>query len=146
MEQSLSLAQELKTSFDLKEKDWRQYSPLALAFLGDTVYDLVIRQILVSRHDIQSQKLHRMAIKVVNAGTQAKMADVIGSRLDMEEESIFRRGCNAKPATHPKSATLEEYHKATGLETLMGYLYLKGEYARICELLALGLEETGNEL
>ncbi len=118
------------------------FSPLPLAFLGDAVYSLVIRTILLEDGNRQAEKLHRESAKLVNASAQAKAADAILPCLTQEEMKIYRRGRNANPSHHAKNAPLEDYLKATGLEALCGYLYLKDDVRRLLELIRTGIEGT----
>lgn len=141
MEKSIiSLEDSLDTVFGLSSKDWKLYSPLTLAYLGDAVYEMVIRTICVKRTNMQTQKLHRKVTGYVSAKAQAKMVDVLLGELTEEEESIYRRGRNSKPYTKAKNASMEEYLKATGFEALIGYLYLQKEYERMNALIAHGIE------
>lgn len=141
MEKSIiSLEDSLDSVFGLSSKDWKLYSPLTLAYLGDAVYEMVIRTICVKRANMQTQKLHRKVTGYVSAKAQAKMMDALIGELTEEEESIYRRGRNSKPYTKAKNASMEEYLKATGFEALVGYLYLQKEYERMNALIAYGIE------
>lgn len=141
MEKSMiSLEDSLDSVFGLSSKDWKLYSPLTLAYLGDAVYEMVIRTICVKRANMQTQKLHRKVTGYVSAKAQAKMMDALIGELTEEEESIYRRGRNSKPYTKAKNASMEEYLKATGFEALVGYLYLQKEYERMNALIAHGIE------
>ena len=141
MEKSIiSLEDSLDSVFGLSSKDWKLYSPLTLAYLGDAVYEMVIRTICVKRTNMQTQKLHRKVTGYVSAKAQAKMMDDLIGELTEEEESIYRRGRNSKPYTKAKNASMEEYLKATGFEALVGYLYLQKEYERMNALIAHGIE------
>ncbi len=141
MEKSIiSLEDSLDSVFGLSSKDWKLYSPLTLAYLGDAVYEMVIRTICVKRTNMQTQKLHRKVTGYVSAKAQAKMMDALAGELTEEEESIYRRGRNSKPYTKAKNASMEEYLKATGFEALVGYLYLQKEYERMNALIAHGIE------
>ena len=141
MEKSIiSLEDSLDSVFGLSSKDWKLYSPLTLAYLGDAVYEMVIRTICVKRANMQTQKLHRKVTGYVSAKAQAKMMDALAGELTEEEESIYRRGRNSKPYTKAKNASMEEYLKATGFEALVGYLYLQKEYERMNALIARGIE------
>lgn len=141
MEKSMiSLEDSLDSVFGLSSKDWKLYSPLTLAYLGDAVYEMVIRTICVKRTNMQTQKLHRKVTGYVSAKAQAKMMDALIGELTEEEESIYRRGRNSKPYTKAKNASMEEYLKATGFEALIGYLYLQKEYERMNALIAHGIE------
>ena len=124
-----------------------QYSPLALAFLGDAVFSLVIRTVVLSQGSRQAEKLHNETNRIVRASMQAKLIDAMQPFLTDEEAAIYRRGRNANPHHKAHSATEEDYRKATALETLCGYLYLKGETARFLQLLRQAedaLEEESN--
>lgn len=141
MEKSIiSLEDSLGSVFGLSSKDWKLYSPLTLAYLGDAVYEMVIRTICVKRTNMQTQKLHRKVTGYVSAKAQAKMMGALIGELTEEEESIYRRGRNSKPYTKAKNASMEEYLKATGFEALVGYLYLQKEYERMNALIAHGIE------
>jgi ribonuclease-3 family protein len=114
----------------------KAYSPLTLAFLGDSVYELYIREKLVRQANTSAGKLHEKKIKYVCAEKQAENADKLMPFLTEEEIAIFKRGRNSAPKP-PKHASLSEYHKATGLECLFGYLYLCEEKDRLNELLQM---------
>lgn len=132
----------IRKEFSLENVDIRTYSPLVLAYIGDGVYELVIRSLLVGRGNAQAAKLHKEASNLVNAGAQAAMLERIKGHLTEEELRIFRRGRNAHSPTMAKHASMSEYRRATGFEALMGYLYLGGRLERLLELVRLGLEET----
>ncbi len=132
----------LKESFGLKETDIRSYSPLTLAYIGDAVYELVIRSLLVGKGNAQANRLHRKASSLVNAAAQSAALERIRGELTEEELHVFRRGRNTNSATMAKHATMTEYRRATGLEALMGYLYLTGQTERIFALVQLGLSES----
>ncbi|MBQ9361421.1 MAG: ribonuclease III [Lachnospiraceae bacterium] len=117
--------------------DLRTYSPLTFAFLGDGVYGLYVRSALVKRGNTQARNLHNEASRIVAATAQAKVYDILDSEdeLDEDELDIMHRGCNAHVTHQAKNATSMEYHKATGLEALFGYLYLLNRTDRIEELI-----------
>ena len=123
--------------------DASQYSSLALAYMGDTVYELVNRTIALYRGDRQSQKLHEECSSRANAGAQARVYRAVEPLLTETELAILQRGRNAQVYTKAKNATTEDYHLATGLEALVGYLYLTGQHRRLAELLFQGFRETG---
>ena len=131
----------VREAFALEDVDIRSYSPLALAYIGDGIYELVIRSLLVGQGNAQAGRLHQRASSLVNAGTQAEMAKKMKPMLKEEELQVFRRGRNANSPTMAKHATVSEYRKATGFEALMGYLYLEGRTDRLLELVKLGLKE-----
>ena len=128
--------------FNSKEVRPNEYSPLALAFIGDSVFDLVIKSVIVEKANCQVNKLQNKTSKIVRATTQALIADALKDVLTEEEANIYRRGRNAKPYTKAKNASYSEYCKATGLEALVGYLYLKGDTERLVSLIKLGLENA----
>ncbi len=143
MEKSVSLLEQIKQSFEIKEVDIRTYSPLTLAYIGDGIFDLVIRTVVVERGNEPANRLHHKTVKYVNAKTQAEMIEALLPELTQEEEAVYKRGRNAKSYTSAKNASIAEYRKATGLEALMGYLYLQNRTERILELVQLGLHKTG---
>lgn len=138
----------LQEAFELSEIDLRTYSPLTLAYIGDAIFDLVVRTVLVGRKNCQVQKLHQRASSVVKAPAQAAMAEYLISKgfLNDEELAVYRRGRNAFTHTRAKNATMSEYRKATGYEALMGYLYLKKETEHMIDLIKEGLEGTGKSI
>ena len=138
METGLS---ELKELFDLKDRDLRTYSPLTLAYIGDGVYELVIRTVLVKKGNCPVNQLHKKARSLVKAGAQSKMMELLEPDLTEEELAVYKRGRNAHSPTMAKHATMADYRRATGFEALMGYLYLKEDYSRIVELVRKGLPE-----
>ena len=131
----------LKELFDLKDADLRTYSPLTLAYIGDGVYELVIRTILVKKANCTVNRLHKKASSLVKASAQSGMMEILEPLLTEEEKSVYRRGRNAHSATMAKHATMADYRRATGFEALMGYLYLKEDFSRILELVHAGLEK-----
>lgn len=141
MEESITILEAIKQSFACSEVDIRTYSPLTLAYIGDAIYDLVIRTIVVERGNRSANNLHKKTIGYVNARVQARMVDVLEEELTEEEVSVCRRGRNAKSYTTAKNASIIEYRKATGLEALCGYLYLQGQQERMLELIKKGLEK-----
>ena len=141
MEESINLAALIRKSFCVKEVDIRTYSPLTLAFIGDGIYDLIIRTILVSKGNESTNRLQHKTASYVKAGTQSAMIRALMPYLTEEELAIYKRGRNAKPHTTAKNATLEDYHRATGFEALVGYLYLLGRTGRILEILNEGLRQ-----
>lgn len=140
MEESLSLLDKIKKTFDCDNVDVRTYSPLTLAFMGDCVFEIVIRSIVVERGNRQAGSLHKAKTAVVNAKVQARMIEALMEELTEEERAVYKRGRNAKPHTVAKNASVNDYRKATGLEALFGYLYLNGQEDRILELTKRGLK------
>ena len=140
MEESIKY---LKEQFDLQPVDIRTYSPVVLAYIGDAVYELVIRTILVDQGNRQANTLHKKASTSVKASAQAAMAVAFLPELTEEELSYFKRGRNAKTVSMAKHATMHDYRHATGFEALMGYLYLTDQMKRMIDLIKIGMERTG---
>ena len=138
----LSLLEQIKKEFECKEVDVRAYSPLTLAYIGDAVYDLVIRTIIVERANRAANELHKRAVKFVQAGTQAAMITALQDVLTEDEEAVFKRGRNAKSNTSAKNASITDYRKATGFEALIGFLYLTDQTDRLLYLLKEGIERV----
>lgn len=132
---------QIKEAFDIEEVDIRTYSPLTLAYIGDGIFDLVIRSIVVGRGNTRANELHHKTSHIVKAHTQAEMIEKLLPELTGEESSIYRRGRNAKSPTMAKNATMADYRKATGFEALMGYLYLTDQFERILTLVKMGLAQ-----
>ncbi len=121
-----------------------EMSPLTLAFLGDGVYELFVREYLVSKGSCPVKKLHSRAVELVRCEAQNKaLHERLWDRLTEEEQAVALRGRNAHVGHVPKNAETADYHGATGLETLFGYLYLKGELVRLRELFLMILEGAG---
>ena len=118
------------------------YSTLALAHIGDGVYELMMRTALCAAGLTAVTDLHRETVRRVNAPAQARAAETIQPALTDEERAVYKRGRNANVHTMSRSATPAQYHSATGLECLMGYLYLKGDKNRAEELFCAMMEET----
>ena len=131
----------LKEQFEIPDVDIRTYSPLTLAYIGDGVYELVIRTILVKKGNCPVNQLHKQASNLVKAGTQSHMMEILEPMLTEEELAVYKRGRNAHSPTMAKHATMADYRRATGFEALMGYLYLKEEYHRIFALVRAGIPE-----
>lgn len=141
-----TLLAEIMEQFACKEQDIRSFSPLTLAFIGDCVYEIIVRTVVVERGNKSPQNLYKDSVKVVKASVQAKIYEALWEEVSEEEQDIMRRGRNAHFHTKAKNATAEEYKKATGVEALFGYLYLTGQVNRTVELLKLGLGKCGLEL
>ena len=144
MEESIKY---LKEQFELKEVDIRTYSPLTLAYIGDGIYDLYIRTIVVGEGNCQANKLHKKVSALVKATKQSKMIKKIKEHLTEEEHQVYKRGRNAKSNSVAKNASTADYRRATGFEAVMGYLYLTSQFERIVDLIKLGLapEEKNEE-
>jgi ribonuclease-3 family protein len=130
----------IERTFDIREQDVRTYSPLTLAYIGDGVYELVIRTMVVEQANRPASELHKLTTAYVKAEAQARMIVALKEELTETEAEIFKRGRNAKPYTTAKNATRADYHKATGFEALMGYLYLTRQDERMLELIRRGIE------
>ena len=111
MEKSLILKEKFFETFGLEEQDLRTYSPLTLAYIGDAIFELVVRTVLVERKNTQAEKLHKAATKIVKAETQALMIEVLKEELTEEEMAVFKRGRNAKAVTRAKNASMSEYRR-----------------------------------
>lgn len=135
-----SLNQQIKETFAIADVDIRTYSPLTLAYIGDGIFDVVIRSIVVGRGNTPVNQLHHKTSHIVKAHSQAMMAEVLLDEMTDTEKDIYRRGRNAKSHTMAKNATVMDYRSATGFEALMGYLYLTDEMDRILELISIALE------
>lgn len=120
----------------------RELSPLDLAYIGDCVFELLVRIKVMNHGNAPVAKLHKMAKGIVNAKAQSELFFRIQSRLTEEELAVFRRGRNAKSYTVPKNAQLIDYKHATGLEALFGFLFLDGQLERAIALFHAGLDES----
>ena len=143
MEESIKYLME---QFHLEKQDIRSYSPLTLAYIGDGIYELYIRTILVEQGNRQANKLHKHASRLVKAPAQSKMIETLEPLFTPEEEAVYKRGRNAKSYTTAKNATTGEYRRATGFEAVMGYLYLQGDLDRAVMLIKKALDTIGLEL
>ncbi len=140
MEESLIF---FKEAFRLREVDAGMYSPLVLAYVGDAVYEIMIRTKIVNDGSVQVNKLHKRSASLVKAETQAKLIMALDEELTEQERAVYKRGRNAKSYTMAKNASMSDYRKATGFEALVGYLYLSEQHHRLVELVSLGLEKIG---
>lgn len=138
MEKSLILE-----TFNLKEQDIRTFSGLNLAYVGDAVYDLIIRTYVTEQGARSVNALNKMKVKYVNAKAQSDIITALLDELTEEETDVYKRGKNSKPQSTAKNATLSDYHRATGFEALVGYLYLTGKTERLMYLVKKGVETIG---
>ncbi len=143
---AVDLNEFIKDSFGIESKDIRTYSPLTLAYIGDAVFDLIIRSVLVNKGNTSVNNLHKRASAIVKAPTQSALAAALAEDFTEEEADIYRRGRNSKPHTKAKNASAIEYLEATGLEAVLGFLYLSGDMERAMELIKTGVEKMGLEL
>ncbi len=129
-------------NIQMAEQEINAVSNLGLAHIGDCVYELLVRSYIVAHGSVTNQQMHRTTVEMVCAAAQARAADVLLPILTEEERTVFRRGRNSHVNSVPKNAGMGDYHAATGLECLFGWLYLSGKHARINELFALILENA----
>ena len=128
-------------STTLETQKAKQLNPVVLAFIGDAVYSLFVREKLCLSTDYKTGELQRLTSQSVSAHGQNELLDKIRSHFTIEEEEIFLRGRNAKKGTRSKSATVAEYNRSTGFEAVLGFLYITGQTERIDTLLNMGEEE-----
>jgi ribonuclease-3 family protein len=140
MEESVDFLKYFKDTFNIEQKKPESYSPLALAYIGDAIFDLMIRSMVVSKSNKQVEKYHKKVTSIVSAGAQAKMMKGIRDSLTEEEHAIYKRGRNANFNSKAKNATRSEYRNATAFEAVLGYLYLKEDYKRLVDVVQMGLE------
>ena len=142
MEKSIGFDWEsyMRREFEMKEVNIDSYSPLTLAYIGDSIYDLIIKSLVINEGNKQVQKLHRETSSMVQASAQSKMMRTIQEHLTEEEHAVFKRGRNAKSVSPAKNQSITDYRRATGFEALMGYLYLKKEWKRMLDLVKIGLD------
>lgn len=149
MEESLensSLLSQIHAEFGSENVDIRTFSPLTLAYIGDAIFEIIIRTLIVEKGQRATDTLHRHTTKIVCAQTQAKLIDAVYEKLTKEEQDIYRRGKNTKIHSSAKNASLVDYRKATGLEALCGYLFLKMNTARILQIVRQAIEIAQIEL
>ena len=142
---ALPIFSAIREKFDIRKGDIRTYSPLTLAYIGDGIYDLVIRSMIVAQGNTKASQLHNHTSHLVKAHSQSAMMEYLLPVLSEEEEAVYKRGRNAKSPTMAKNASMSDYRRATGFEALMGYLYLADRFDRILELTVLGLDGLGKE-
>ena len=129
--------------FDIDFEKANSYPSLVLAYIGDAIYEVYVRSRIVSEHgDMPPHKLHIESIKHVKAHAQSNAIGVIEEMLSEAEDAVYKRGRNSKSATVPKNADVSEYRRATGLEALFGYLYIKKEEERLEELMKIAYENS----
>ena len=132
--------------FSEQKPDMRLINPLTLAFVGDGVYEMLVREEIVRRHtSLSAKKLHALTVEMVRATAQCRGYELIAPHLTEEETGIFKRGRNSNGITAPKHTSVAQYRVATGLEALFGWLYLSGESERIRELFQIILDGEDNE-
>lgn len=133
MEKSVEfeIADYIKEVLEMKEVEPEGYSPLTLAYIGDSIYDLIIKTKVISEGNKQVKKLHQETSSMVQASAQSEMMRALQPLLTEEEHAVYRRGRNAKSVSPAKNQSLTDYRRATGFEALMGWLYLKREWKRM---------------
>lgn len=133
----------MKEQFELSGMEPENYSSLGLAYIGDAVYDMMIRTLVIGSGNGKVKEFHKITSGIVKAESQAKLIHEILPELSKEEMGVFKRGRNTRSATSAKNASIVDYRTATGFEALLGYLYLKQQMGRALELVKTGLEKTG---
>lgn len=128
---------------NIEEFKSNTYSPVALAYIGDSIYDLVIRTMVLNQGAKAVGKIHKEVSGYVNAKAQAAMFYKVESMLTEDEMAVFKRGRNAKSGSTPKNTDLKTYKHATGFEAVLGHLYMHKNLDRIIELIHLGLNDEG---
>lgn len=126
--------------FNIERKEAKEFSPLVLAYIGDAVYELIVRSVLVSMGNRPVNKLNKDATSLVKAGAQSEIVKLISDNLSEEEYTVFKRGRNSSPHTMAKNASMTDYKYATGFEALIGFLYLDNRCDRALELVKLGID------
>ncbi|MDD2981196.1 MAG: ribonuclease III domain-containing protein [Hespellia sp.] len=135
----------LNEVFQIQGVDIQSYSPLTLAYIGDCIYDLIIKSIVVGHGNKQVNKMHRETSSYVQASTQSLMMRTMQEHLTEEEHGVYKRGRNAKSVSPAKNQSITDYRRATGFEALLGYLYLKKEWKRMIDLVKIGLDSLPDE-
>ena len=135
----------MRELFQMEEVDMKEYSPLTLAYIGDSIYDLIIKSLVVNRGNKQVNKLHKDTSSLVQASSQSLMMRTMQEHLTEEEHAIYKRGRNAKSVSPAKNQTITDYRRATGFEALLGYLYLKRDWKRLLDLVKIGLDSLEKE-
>lgn len=145
MEESLKVEELLRhyyQAMEMEQIDPETYSPLILAYIGDAVYELMIRSKVINRGSMQMNKIHQHSTALVKASAQAALIRAIEEELTSQELSVYKRGRNAKSPTVAKHATVIDYRTATGLEALVGWLFLTRQYQRLTDLISTGLKKA----
>ena len=130
----------MREVFQMEEGDVRDYSPLTLAYIGDSIYDFIIKSLMISHCNKQVNNLHKDTSALVQASTQSLMMRTMQEHLTEEEHAVYKRGRNAKSVSPAKNQSITDYRRATGFEALLGFLYLKKEWKRLLDLVKIGLD------
>ena len=136
----MSLDSHMRETFDMQEVDIKEYSPLTLAYIGDSIYDLIIKSLVINEVNRQVQKYHEKVSSLVQASAQSRMMRTLQGILTEEEHIVYKRGRNTRSVSPAKNQSVTDYRRATGFEALMGYLYLKKDMKRLMELVKAGLD------
>ena len=131
--------------FQMQEVDIKTYSPLALTYIGDCIFDLIIKSLVLNQGNKQVQKMHKETSRIVQASAQSLMMREIQKHLTEEEHLVYKRGRNTKTVSPARNQSLTDYRRATGFESLLGYLYLKKEWKRMLDLVKIGLDSLETE-
>lgn len=147
MEKSVNVETDsyMRELFQMKEVDLKEYSPLTLAYIGDSVYDLIIKSLVINGGNKQVNKLHQETSRLVQASAQSLMMRTMQEQLTEEERAIYKRGRNAKSVSPAKNQSITDYRRATGFEALLGYLYLQKNWKRLLDLVKIGLDSLERE-
>ena len=137
---------EIRAAFGGGDTDIRTYSPLTFAYIGDAVFEIIVRTVIVEQGQRPANALHKHTTKIFCAGTQARLIEEVYDDLSEEEQNIYRRGKNTKTNSAAKNASLSDYRKATGFEALCGYLFLKNDMERAIEVVKKALDLAKIEL
>lgn len=146
MNQAQNLLDEIHQYFPREERDIRSFSPLKLAYLGDAVFEIIIRTLIIEETEGPVKNLHKKTSDLVNAGSQSQLILSLLDDLTEDELRSYRHGRNAKTSSVAKHADIHDYRNATGLESLFGYLYLTGQISRAVELCRIGFDKLHIDL
>lgn len=130
----------------IPKQDPEKVSPLNLAFIGDSVYEVLIRNAVIYNYNGNLNEVNRKVKNLVMASAQCKIIHAVSDMLTDHEISVFKRGRNAKGVSSPKNCSISEYRDATGLEALVGYLYLKNDMERAWEIVSAGINAVGQNI
>ena len=133
-----------RSLFEISRKD--ELGGLSLAYIGDAVFELMVRLYIAEHGSIRVEKLHKRVTETVNAGTQSRLSYILRDSLTEEEAEVFRRGRNQRSQTSAKHQSITDYRRATGLEALFGWLYIQGRLERLEELFLMGMEGLSKEV
>lgn len=139
----ISFLDKIQEYFGKSKVKPEQYSSLALAYIGDGVFDLVIRTVILDSGNGKVRDFHNKTSNIVKAASQAQIIKSVLDELTEEEMAVYKRGRNAKPATSAKNASIVDYRVATGFEALIGYLYLNNRLDRALDIIKQGMEREG---